>query len=176
MSSFTSHLHQIAPESSDAPSAGHHQPAPPTPVDLAALFRLVQDQVQVLLSDAPTAENRDLLQTMASALDADIHNPPDRVPGVSQEYLDTLDRVPRRRLPDDDNCPICTERYLDDPYCLVVELPCPANHRFDLECVGPWLQSKGNCPMCRHDLTQKKKIEIPPDDEEEEDDVNGLYG
>lgn len=97
---------------------------------------------------------------------------------MRQEYLDGLDRVSRKALKDDDDCPICAERYLDDPYPLVVELPCGGSHRFDLECVGPWLQSKGTCPMCRDDLTKKKVIEVPKadDDDEEEDDVDGLYG
>ncbi|KAI1100592.1 hypothetical protein F4804DRAFT_344589 [Jackrogersella minutella] len=170
MSSFTSHLHQIAQDPS-----GRGSRAGPTPVDAAATFQLLQDQFATLAADAPTAENRSFLQGLMRVLEQDIGAPPDQIPGVSQEYLDGLDRVPRKQIKDDDTCPICAERYLDDPYLLVVELPCHGQHKFDLECVGPWLQSKGTCPMCRHDLT-KRKIEIPKDDEEEEDDVDGLYG
>ncbi|RYP84891.1 hypothetical protein DL769_001085 [Monosporascus sp. CRB-8-3] len=188
MSSFTSHLHQISGDGPASPSPSsssthrHHQhhrePLGPTPVDAAALYRLVQDQMATLMADAPTEDNRRFLEQLVGLLERDVDEPPTRIPGVSQEYLDGLDRVPREKLGgSDDTCPICAERYLDDPYPLVVELPCAGRHRFDLECVGPWLQSKGTCPMCRHDLTKKKVVEVPKDeDEDEEDDVDGLYG
>ncbi|KAI5923537.1 hypothetical protein F4810DRAFT_210322 [Camillea tinctor] len=173
MSSFDSHLHQISRDSSSA--AAHLGPTPP---DMSALYRLVHDQFATLALDAPTGENRTLLQGLMTEIQADIAAPPDHVPGVSQEYLDGLDRVARKALKDDEACPICAERYLDDEYCLVVELPCHGQHRFDLECVGPWLRSKGTCPMCRKNLAEKKVIEVPKqeDEEEEEDDVDGLYG
>ncbi|KAI2628759.1 hypothetical protein GGR54DRAFT_361562 [Hypoxylon sp. NC1633] len=176
MSSFTSHLHQISQDAPTADNAHGRQPVGPTPVDMAGMFRLVQDQFATLASDAPGPENLEFLTGLMSELERDIGSPPDAIPGVSQEYLDTLDRVPRKKIGQDDNCPICAERFLDDPYPLVVELPCGGHHEFDLECVGPWLQSKGTCPMCRQDLTKKKVIEVPKDDDEEEDEFDGLYG
>ncbi|KAJ1324972.1 E3 ubiquitin-protein ligase RNF181 [Microdochium nivale] len=173
MSTFTSHLHQISGDSEE----GHTRPhAVPTPVDTSALFRLLQDQLGTLASDAPSEENRQFLELLMSNLELDIAHPPEHIPGVSQEYVDSLDRVSRKSIKDDDSCPICAERYLDDQYCLVVELPCAGRHKFDLECVGPWLRSKGNCPMCRHDFSKKKVIDIPKDEEEDEDDMDGLYG
>lgn len=175
MSSFMSHLHQIRPDTPPEGSA-HQQHVGPTPVDVAGLFRLVQDQLGMLSRDAPTPENHGFLESLRTMLEQDIESPPDTISGVSQEYLDSLDRVPPKTLKKDDSCPICAEKYLDDPYPLVVELPCHGQHHFDLECVGPWLQSKGTCPMCRKDLTKKKVVVIPKDDEEEEDDVDGLYG
>ncbi|KAK5661940.1 hypothetical protein OQA88_10050 [Cercophora sp. LCS_1] len=173
MSTFTSHLSQIVP--SDAPSSPvHNNPhAVANPVDLAALFRLVQDQMGTLATTAPTDENRDFLQQLVEALETDVANPPVSLPGVSQEFLDGLDRVARKRLKEDETCPICAEKYLDDQYCLVVELPCHHSHRFDLECVGPWLRSKGTCPLCRKELAKKKEVVVQDDDEE--DDMDGLY-
>ncbi|KAH8666628.1 hypothetical protein BX600DRAFT_462121 [Xylariales sp. PMI_506] len=173
MSSFTSHLHQISPDSASTTNPTHA--AGPTPVDAAALFRLVQDQMATLADSAPSEGNRNFLESLITMLESDVDNPPDRIKGVTQEYLDSLDRVSNKKLKKEDSCPICAESFLDDQYPLVVELPCHGAHRFDLECVGPWLMSKGTCPMCRKDLTEKKKIEIP-DDDEEEDDANGLYG
>ncbi|KAI8960436.1 hypothetical protein F5Y11DRAFT_266502 [Daldinia sp. FL1419] len=175
MSSFTSHLHQISPDPTTNNERGRREHLGPTPVDAAALFHLLRDQFATLSVDAPTENNRNLLTSLMAALEEDIRSPPESIPGVNQEYLDTLDRVPKKTLKKDDNCPICAEAFLDDPYPLVVELPCHGNHKFDLECVGPWLLSKGTCPMCRMDLNKKKAVEIPKDDEEY-DEVDGLYG
>ncbi|KAI0483837.1 hypothetical protein F4859DRAFT_512474 [Xylaria cf. heliscus] len=165
MSSFTAHLHNIT---SDPASSR----AGPTPADVGGIFQMVQDQLAMLAVDAPTEENRRFLSLLAEQLEGE-----DRITGVDQTYLDGLDRVSRKQLQRNptDACPICAEKFLDDPHPLVVELPCHGSHKFDLECVGPWLLSKGTCPMCRKDLTKKKTIEIPKDDEEDED-VDGLYG
>lgn len=98
--------------------------------------------------------------------------------GVSQEYLDSLERYPKKRLLPEDSCAICTGRYLDDPYPLVVELPCQGRHRFDLECIGPWLKLHATCPLCRQNLLEKKKQTVVEDDDDEEewDDTYGwLY-
>jgi len=47
---------------------------------------------------------------------------------------------------------------LDDAYPLVVELPCHKTHRFDLDCVGPWLRLNGTCPLDRKDLMKKREV------------------
>lgn len=176
MSTFDSHLNNISGEGPTSPNPApsdaqhtHNPHATPTPVDVAALYRLLQDQFLTLMRTAPTDENRDLLETLAASLESEIAHPPTEVAGVSQEYLDTLDRVPRKTLKKEDACPICVERYLDDPYPLVVKLPCHGSHQFDLECVGPWLRSKGSCPLCRTDLNKKKAPVVIEDDEEEDD-------
>lgn len=97
--------------------------------------------------------------------------------GVSQEYLDGLDRVSKKKLKKDDKCPICATAFLEDEYPLVVQLPCSNLHRFDLECIAPWLTLHPNCPMCRKDLLKKKEVEkVVPDDEEEEEEFDDLYG
>jgi hypothetical protein len=173
MSTFTSHLHNLAPDSTEQ----HHNPhATPSPVDHAALLRLVQDQLSTLATTSPSDANRQLLASLFDLLESDIASPPEQIQGVSQSYLDSLDRVPRKSLKEDETCPICAERYLDDPYALVVELPCHHSHRYDLECVGPWLLSKGTCPLCRKDLTKKKEVKIEKtEDEDEEDDMDGMY-
>ncbi|KAK4185565.1 hypothetical protein QBC35DRAFT_503388 [Podospora australis] len=174
MSTFDAHLRTLSSPS----SVQHNNPhAVPNPVDTAAAFRLIQDQFGTLASDAPTESNRDFLLSLVEALDLDVAHPPREIEGVSQEYLDGLERVDRSTLKEDDTCPICAEKYLDDKYCLVVELPCHGSHKFDLECVGPWLRGKGTCPMCRKELGQKKKKEAvkKEEDEEEEDDMDGLY-
>jgi hypothetical protein len=187
MSTFTAHLHTIIPESNttsqqqqNTPSHQHHNNphAVPNPTDTAALFRLLQDQMGTLATTAPTESNRTFLESLVEALELDVAHPPREIEGVSQEFLDGLDRVPRKTLKDDDTCPICAERCLDDPYCLVVEMPCHGSHRFDLECVGPWLRGKGTCPLCRKEVGKRRVVEVGDkkgEEEEEEDDMDGLY-
>jgi len=85
-----------------------------------------------------------------------------------------LDRIPKARLTKDQTCPICSLPFLDDPYPLVVRLPCHKDHLFDMDCIRPWLKLKTTCPLDRVDLKPKKK-EIPKpaiaDEEEEYDDM-----
>ena len=171
MASFFSLLSQIAEPSAASSDIHHNAHATPTPVDTAALFRLLQDQLQTLHSTSPDAANRDFLEQLITSLEADINDPPTRLHGVSQEFVDSLDRVGRKGLGKDEDCAICKVPYLEDEYCLVVELPCKGAHHFDLECVGPWLRSKGTCPMCRQEMGKKKEIPIIEDDEESDGDM-----
>ena len=179
MTTFYSFLDQIsttaAPTSRSASisTPTHHNPhATPTLVDVARLLRLVQEQMETLATTAPSPENLAFLTQLVTALEGDILDPPEDVRGVAQEFLDGLERVSRKKL-GEESCPICAERFLDDQYCLVVELPCHPSHKYDLECVGPWLQSKGCCPLCREDFTKKKAVVV--EDDEEDDDPMGMY-
>lgn len=99
--------------------------------------------------------------------------------GAPQEFLDGLDRVPKKVLKDDDTCPICTARFLDDEYPLVVRLPCSTKHKFDMECIGPWLMVNASCPLCRVEFLKKKEPPVDTTiqkDEEEEEEFDDLYG
>ncbi|KKF94980.1 putative RING finger protein [Ceratocystis platani] len=182
MSSFDALLDQVSTSGARTSASAifsaqeHHNPhATPTPVDMAALYRLVQDQMASLASTAPSTENRILLESLMAELDASIADPPTEVCGLGQDFLDGLERVDRGRVGVEETCPICAEKHRDDPYCLVVELPCHKSHRFDLECVAPWIQSKGSCPLCRTDFTKKKEVVRVEDSEEEDDDPAGMY-
>ncbi|KAF4974060.1 hypothetical protein FZEAL_9000 [Fusarium zealandicum] len=169
MASFFSLLDQLAEPTGDQ-TPQHNPHATPTPVDAAALFRMLQDQLQTLYTTAPTEDNRRFLRDLITTLEGDIHDPPTRLRGVSQQFVDSLDRVNRKTLGDDD-CAICKVPYLEDQYCLVVELPCTGAHRFDLECVGPWLRSKGTCPMCREEMEKRKEVPVVEDSEDEDGDM-----
>ena len=132
-----------------------------------------------------TNADSDLLDTMISTLTSSATSPPKDVPGVDDEYVAKLERIPAKRLKRGTDCPICGERFADDPHPLVVRLPCHPNHIFDLECIAPWLRLNGTCPLDRVDLAAKErsrkeerlaeiKKNAKPEDEEEEWD--GLYG
>ena len=93
--------------------------------------------------------------------------------GVPEGFVDGLDRIPKKKLNEADNCPICNMAFLSDSHPLVVRLPCHPSHVFDLECISPWLKLHSTCPLCRTELV-KKKTPPPVDDEEEDFDEN--YG
>lgn len=99
-----------------------------------------------------------------------------KIEGVNDSFMDTLERVKVKELKDDDTCPICTNEYKNDPHPLVVELPCNSKHRFDLECIGPWLKLNKTCPLCRIDVTERKKPIIDYVDSEEEEEGWDVYG
>lgn len=88
MSSFTSHLHQISTDDDDdrnperpTGTAHHHGHLGATPVDMAGLFRLLQDQMATLMATAPSDANRSFLDSLVRALEADIDAPPERIHG-----------------------------------------------------------------------------------------------
>lgn len=118
-------------------------------VDVAASYRLLQDQFLTLRTNDPSSTTAPLLDLLISSITSQIDSPPTTISGCSQAYLDTIDRIPRSSLKPDETCPICGEKFLDDQYCLVVVLPCHETHKFDLECVGPWLRLNGTCPLDR---------------------------
>lgn len=92
--------------------------------------------------------------------------------GMRQEFIDSLDRVPKKDLGKSEECAICATPFLDDPFPLVVTLPCAGHHRFDLECVSKWLKSSGTCPMCRHNFNKPKKNDVVVEEEIYDD----MYG
>lgn len=106
--------------------------------------------------------------------------------GVSQQTLDSLVRVDVQLLPKLADCPICTNRFVDNEYPLVVELPCHVqgntkkHHVFDMDCIAPWLKVNSTCPVCRFDVNdvarirrEKLQAEIGEEEEEEEWDMYG---
>lgn len=172
MSTFFAKLSQINTSSSEGET--HNNPhAQPTPVDMRATFGLLADsyyQIRSSISSADHDPHAELLSSLISELEEGAENPPNEVKGVSQEFLDSLDRVDKKRL-GDESCPICGEKYKDDQYPLVVQLPCHPGHWFDLECVAPWLRLKGTCPLDRKEVGKRREvvIEKKADDSEEED-------
>lgn len=115
--------------------------------------------------------------------------------GISEDFLDSLERVDVKNLAEGADCPICTNKFVDNDYPLVVKLPCHVQgktkkeHIFDLDCIAPWLKANSTCPLCRFNLNEVDKIRKERleeelrkarnnDSEEEEDDEEDweLYG
>jgi hypothetical protein len=169
MSSFYSQLSQVETVTTEDPSWPHNNPnSTPTPVDVAAVLNLLLSQFNFFRQSATDEGHQGFLEDTMELIAEQIDQPPKKVEGVPQSYLDELERVPKKQLKPTDECPICGENFLDDPYPLVVVLPCHPKHRFDLECVAPWLRVQGTCPLDRKDLLKKKEVPKVVDDDEED--------
>ncbi|KAK5946006.1 hypothetical protein PMZ80_000145 [Knufia obscura] len=159
--------------------------AVPVPGDVSAAYRHLADAFRSMQQDNDNdSVNSDLLQTMISNLLTTAEHPPTEIKGVDEEYIADLERVPIKKMKSDADCPICGNEFREDPYPLLVRLPCHESHVFDLECIRPWLLLNGTCPLDRVDLAKKererkkKRLEEikknqQVDDEEEEWD--GMY-
>lgn len=181
MSSLYSLIAEITPE---RPEQRTRQHAVPVPGDVSAAFRGLAEAFQIMQRDNDNADP-DLLQELISNLLSTAERPPTEVKGVDEEYIAKLERVNVKKVKKDAECPICGNEYSEDPYPLLVRLPCHVSHIFDLECIRPWLLLNGTCPLDRVDLAKKErerkqkqleeiKKNAAADDEEEEWD--GLYG
>lgn len=94
--------------------------------------------------------------------------------GCSQEFIDSLPRVPSNKLPLDDNCPICFEIYGQDEYPLLAKLP-HCGHIFDLQCIALWLTKQTTCPLCRDEVKRNRLVDVDVTQAELEDDF-GMFG
>ncbi|KAB8073856.1 hypothetical protein BDV29DRAFT_131743 [Aspergillus leporis] len=181
LSTFFATLSEI---SSDEARTRQH--AVPVPRDVSAAFYSLAEAFEWMRREGghteatEGGESDDLLTQMIQNLLQEAETPPKEVEGVSEEFCDVLDRVPRSSLKKGQTCPICNNEFLEDQYSLVVRLPCHPTHLFDMECVRPWLRLRGTCPLDRTDFAkqEREKAEArrkkPVEDEEEEWD--GMYG
>jgi hypothetical protein len=112
----------------------------PIPAHVAAVMALYGDALRVLLAGregeedeeeagAPASEDGvgegeapharatlDLLRDMLARVSHQAEEPPRQVEGVSDAFLEGLERVGRGRLRGEDKCPICGERFLDGEF------------------------------------------------------------
>ena len=118
--------------------------------------------------------NGELLGGLVASLMSSAEHPPEQVHGVSDEFLEQLERVPKKSLKAGMSCAICALPFLEDPYPLVVRLPCHRDHIFDLACIQPWLKLNPTCPLDRQKLLKEKSTPPPVGAEEQEyDDMFG---
>lgn len=194
LSTFYALLSEISPQSPTADQPRHRPGAVPVPGDISAAFRSLAEAFDLMRREheggTPTTDadphggDDDLISTMISNLLQNAEAPPPDVEGVSEEWCASLERVPKRRLRKDMTCPICNEPFLDDPYPLVVRLPCHKDHLFDLECVRPWVRLRGTCPLDRRDFGKEERGKVrewrerleKEREEDGEEEWDGLYG
>ncbi|CAG5141166.1 uncharacterized protein ALTATR162_LOCUS878 [Alternaria atra] len=174
LSTFFSQLELV--DTSD-PRAHTNANAVPQPENMAAAFRLLANAFETMRG-RPADENNehgDLLANMIEVLRENADDPPTELKGVPDSFLDELERVPKKDLKPSDMCPICVNPFLEDKYPLVVQLPCHDDHRFDLDCIGPWLKLNSTCPLDRKELLKKKQPPLPPPADDDEEDYDDMY-
>lgn len=108
----------------------------------AASFSTLASALQDVSQEGNTLV-RDMIETLLSEAESGHAE----TQGVDQQFLDTLERVPKNVLQKDGDamCPICSVQFLEDKYPLVVALAC--KHRFDMDCISPWLKLHTTCPL-----------------------------
>lgn len=55
----------------------------------------------------------ELLDQLVESLMESAEHPPSQVDGVSDEFIEQLERVPKRNLKPDQTCPICSNPFLE---------------------------------------------------------------
>ncbi|KAL7775250.1 hypothetical protein CFE70_006168 [Pyrenophora teres f. teres 0-1] len=162
LSTFFSQLELV--DTSD-PRSHTNTNALPQPENMAAAFRLLANAFETMRGRPSDDSNGDgdLLANMIQVLRENADDPPTELKGVPDSFLDELERVPKKALKETDTCPICVNPFLE------VQLPCHSDHRFDLDCIGPWLKLNSTCPLDRKELLKKKQPPPPPADDDEED-------
>lgn len=61
----------------------------------------------------PHDSHEELLGTLVQSLMQSAEHPPSEVQGVSDEFVEQLDRVPKKSLRQDMSCPICANPFLE---------------------------------------------------------------
>ena len=91
--------------------------------------------------------------------------------GVSQEVLDSIDRIPKKLIKPDMFCAICQVVYIEDKYSLVLSLRCA--HHFCIDCISTWLKENDTCPLCRQSVVKPRspRPEVRPNEIEEDYDM-----
>lgn len=149
----------------------------PLPVNVEASFVLLAEALTSQLTSPGPEQDTDALSSMLEFLRTSAADPPETVKGVPDSFLDSLERVPKGKL-GEDSCPICGDKFKEDPYPLVVVLPCHANHKFDFGCIRPWLKLNSTCPLDRKDVLPKKEVVVTKKAEaevDEDEDYDDYY-
>ena len=82
----------------------------PIPSDVSAAFRILGQAFQRMRVDRGEGAP---LDDMIESLLADAETPPKEVKGVSQGFLDELERVPNKILKPSMDCPICGNPFVE---------------------------------------------------------------
>jgi hypothetical protein len=76
-------------------------------------FRNLANAFSTMTQPGDDDPNSALLDQLVEQLMASAEHPPSQVDGVSDEFLEQLERVPKKNLQAEQSCPICSNPFLD---------------------------------------------------------------
>lgn len=89
------------------------------PRDVSAAFRNLANAFEMMRGEegdaapTPTNSHDELLGQLVQSLMDSAEHPPSEVEGVSDEFIEQLERVPKKSLKEDMSCPICSNPFLE---------------------------------------------------------------
>lgn len=113
LSTFFSTLELVDTSGTHEP---HNQNSLPLPRDISAAFRNLANAFDMMRGGSGVAQEQghnELIEQLVESLMASAENPPNKVEGVSDEFIEQLDRVPKKNLRSEMSCPICSNPFLD---------------------------------------------------------------
>jgi len=95
------------------------------PRDISAAFRNLANAFTMMQGGSGASQEQshnELLEQLVESLMQNAEHPPSEVQGVSDEFIEQLDRIPKKSLKQDQSCPICSNPFLEGTHCTD---PCP---------------------------------------------------
>ncbi len=114
LSTFFSTLDLVDTSGSRQPQNAHSLPLPR---DISAAFRNLANAFEMMRGGDDAVQHQDshdeLLGNLVQSLMDSAEHPPSEVEGVSDEFIEQLERVPKKNLKADMSCPICSNPFLE---------------------------------------------------------------
>jgi len=113
LSTFFSTLDLVDTSGSRQPQNAHSLPLPR---DVSAAYRNLANAFDMMRGGSGAAQESDhngLLEQLVESLMQNAEHPPAEVQGVSDEFIQELERVPKKSLKADMSCPICSNPFLE---------------------------------------------------------------
>ena len=114
LSTFFSTLDLVDTSGTRQPQNAHSLPLPR---DISAAFRNLANAFEMMRGSDGAVQQQDshdeLLGRLVESLMQSAEHPPSEVEGVSDEFIEQLERVPKKSLKEDMSCPICSNPFLE---------------------------------------------------------------
>nr|CAG8585219.1 15232_t:CDS:2 [Entrophospora candida] len=200
----------VSPLEKDSDSPSEEETPLPTPQELPTpkdnnkdknVYEFNEEQKAFSLSDLEQLEqffiqneikngagdntHQEFLDNLISQLTEEANASAKGPPPASKSFINKLPIVPKSDINSDETCIICADKFHGGGDKLVTSLPC--KHKFDKECIIPWLELHNTCPNCRHEVDsddpiwRQKQKDLKnqqirqEDDEEDVDPIDFMY-